>query len=228
MEATMGEWISIGPNGNRAYLVQPESGSGPGVLMLHAWWGLNACITDMCDRLASEGFTVLAPDLYPDGATATTIEDAQALAKQHGSEPNDPDGKLVAAAEYLRDLPEATGEQIATVGFSLGAYYALNLSQIRPDDVGAVVVFYGTGDHEFSDAKATYLGHFAANDDFEPLDVVKEQETAIRNAGHDVTFHIYPDTGHWFCEPDRTDAYAPEAAELAWDRTLQFLRAETG
>ena len=69
-----------------------------------------------------------------------------------------------------------------------------------------------------------YLGHFAENDEFEPQTEVDALEDALRQAGRLVTFYRYPGTGHWFFEPDRTDAFDAAAAELAWDRTLAFLK----
>ena len=97
---------------------------------------------------------------------------------------------------------------------------------MRPDDVGAVVVFYGTDDGDYHTARAAYLGHFAEHDDFEPLAAVRALEEKIRAAGREVTFHIYPGTGHWFFEPNQPQAYDAAAAELAWERTLDFLKAQ--
>jgi carboxymethylenebutenolidase len=88
------------------------------------------------------------------------------------------------------------------------------------------VAFYGSGGGDFTAARAAYLGHFAENDDFEPLESVRELETSIREAGREVTFYIYPGTGHWFVEPNRPDVYNAEAADLAWERTLDFLNAQ--
>jgi len=86
------------------------------------------------------------------------------------------------------------------------------------------VVFYGTRPGDYSSSKADYLGHFAENDEFEPLSSVDELEESLRRAGRLVTFYRYSGTGHWFCEPDRTQAYNQAAASLAWDRTLAFLK----
>ena len=80
----------------------------------------------------------------------------------------------------------------------------------------------GVGDWRRS--RAAYLGHFAANDPFEPPASVDALEADLREAGRPVSFHRYPGTGHWFFEPDRSDAFNPAAAQLAWDRTLAFLR----
>jgi carboxymethylenebutenolidase len=223
----MGEWLHVGPEGNRAYLAVPERGTGAGVLVLHAWWGLTSVFTDACDRLAAAGFVALAPSLFPGGATAATIPEAEALRDAH-DEATVVEPVVLAAAEQLREVPAVTGSKIGVIGFSLGAYWALHLSQVRPDDVGAVVVFYGTDDGDYSTARAAYLGHFAERDDFEPLEAVRALEAKIRAAGREVTFHIYSGTGHWFVEPNLPEAYDAGAAELAWERTLAFLRARLG
>jgi carboxymethylenebutenolidase len=225
-EAMMGEWMQVGPTEYRAYLATPESGSGPGVLVLHAWWGLTSVFTDVCDRLAAAGFVALAPDLYANGETTDSIAEAEQLVAAHDSAPGKAKAIVDAAVDYLLAAPVVTGGKIGVVGYSMGAYWALQLSQARSDEVSAVVAFYGTDDGDYTTARAAYLGHFAENDDFEPLEAVRALETSIRDAGREVAFHIYPGTGHWFVEPNRPDVYNAEAAALAWERTLAFLNAQ--
>ncbi len=220
----MGDWLHGGPAGNRAYLAVPDGGTGAGVLVLHAWWGLTAVFTDVCDRLAAEGYVALAPSLYADGATTASIAEAEALVAAQNQAPAAAEAVVQAAADQLRGLPAVTAAQIGVIGFSLGAYWALHLSQARPDGIGAVVAVYGTDDGDYSTARAAYLGHFAERDDFEPLDAVRALEERIRAAGREVTFHVYPGTGHWFVEPDRPE-YDAAAADLVWERTLAFLKA---
>jgi carboxymethylenebutenolidase len=113
---------------------------------------------------------------------------------------------------------------MAVIGFSLGAYFALDLSAADPERIRCVVVFYGTGPADFTRARASYLGHFAAWDEYETEAQVDALEAAIRAAGREVTFHRYERTGHWFFEPDRTHAYSPLATPVAWERTLAFLK----
>jgi carboxymethylenebutenolidase len=105
----------------------------------------------------------------------------------------------------------------------LGAYFALDLSTADPERIGAVVVFYGTGPADYTKSRAAYLGHFTEADPYEPPEMVDELESALKAAGCPVTFYRYPGTGHWFFEPDRADAHNPSAADLAWQRTLDFL-----
>ena len=221
----MGEWLQVGPKGDRAYLAVPADGTGPGVLVLHAWWGLTSVFTDVCDRLVAEGFMALAPSLYADGATTASIAEAEELITAHDRAPDEAEAVVQAAVEHLRESPAVPDAPIGVIGFSMGAYWALHLSQVRPDDVSAVVAIYGTDDGDYSTARAAYLGHFAENDDFEPVEAVRALEAKIRAAGREVTFHVYPNTGHWFVEPNRPDVYNAAAAELVWERTLAFLKA---
>jgi carboxymethylenebutenolidase len=204
------------------YLALPPSGRGPGVLVLHAWWGLNAFFVALCDRLAGAGFVALAPDLNS-GAVATTIEEAEKLL-QDANESGTTPGKVLEALDSLRQCPAVQGSAVGAVGCSLGAYWSLLLSTLRPDDVAAVVLFYGVGEGDFTRARAAYLGHFAENDLWEPLDQVRGMEADLRAAGRDVTFYVYPGVGHWFFEENRPDAFDAETARLAWDRTIPFLR----
>jgi carboxymethylenebutenolidase len=204
------------------YLATPAAGSGPGVLVLHAWWGLNETIRTVCDRLAGAGFVAFAPDLYH-GEVAETIPAAEALGSALDANFEQARAEVAAAAAYLDELAGLPGRGVAVVAFSLGVYYALDLAAAHPDSVHAAVIFYGSGDADFSTSKASYLGHFAAEDEFEPEPNVAALEESLRQAGRPVTFYRYPDTGHWFFEPDRTAAYDDEAAQLAWQRTLAFL-----
>lgn len=205
------------------YETVPAGGKGPGIVVLHAWWGLNACLKEFCDRLAGEGFVVFAPDLYH-GAVATTIDEAETLSSK--LEPEAAAQETAAVVEYLHRHPSVNASSLGVVGFSLGAFLALRLAQNRPQDIGATVLFYGTGDGQYDRIQAVVLGHFAATDPFEPSEAVQELETMLRAAGRTVEFHTYPGTGHWFFEQDRPDAYHADAAHLAWERTAAFLKQQ--
>jgi carboxymethylenebutenolidase len=207
----------------RGYLAMPAGGAGPGVLVLHAWWGLNATVRDVCTRLAEAGFMAFAPDLYH-GKVATTIAEAEALGKALDANSIQAQAEIAAATRFLGERAGQAGRGLAVIGFSLGAYYALGLSAADPEHIRSVVVFYGTGGDDFSGSQAAYLGHFAENDVYEPQSNVDYLEEALRRAGRPVTFYRYSGTGHWFFEPDRSDAYNQAAASLAWERTLAFLK----
>jgi carboxymethylenebutenolidase len=203
------------------YLVIPQERNGKIILVLHAWWGLNKTIKNYCDQLAKEGFTVYAPDLYH-GKLTVEIEVAEIYSNELSLEQTRID--LDNAIELLQDQTPHSDEGISVIGFSLGAYLALDLSNNRPEKIIKVVVYYGTGPDDYSNARASYLGHFAEFDVFEPQTNVEELESALKKSNRPYTFYQYPNTSHWFCEPDRVDAYNAEASTLAWDRTLEFLR----
>ncbi len=213
----------MAPTQPQGFLAVPPAGKGPGILVLHAWWGLNDTMRAVCTRLANVGFVAFAPDLYH-GKVADTIADAEALGKALDANHLQAKAEIADATRFLSAHADQPDHGLAVIGFSLGAYYALDLSAADPDHIRSVVLFYGTGPADFSGSRAAYLGHFAENDMYEPQSNVDELEEALRRAGRPVMFYRYPGTGHWFFEEDRTDAYNPAAADLAWERTLTFLR----
>ncbi|MBX2999855.1 MAG: dienelactone hydrolase family protein [Caldilineaceae bacterium] len=206
----------------QGYLALPATGNGAGVLVLHAWWGLNNTIKAFCNRLAEVGFVVFAPDLYH-GKTAETIADAEALGSALDENHLQAKEEIRQAVAFLRQRTDQPERGLAVIGFSLGAYYALDLATADPEQIRAVVVFYGTGVFEHGDSGATYLGHFAEDDPYEPRENVDALEASLKQAGRPATIYRYPGAGHWFFEPDRADAYNSDAAALAWERTLSFL-----
>lgn len=208
------------------YLAIPPTGQGEAVLVLHAWWGLNDTVKAFCTRLAQSGFVAFAPDLYH-GKVADTIPDAEALGRALDANHMQAKADIAEATTFLSERAGQAGRGLTVIGFSLGAYYALDLAAADPELIHSVVLFYGTGGGDYSKSRATYLGHFAENDEFEPQSGVDELEESLRRAGRPVTFYRYSGTGHWFFEPDRVQAYNPAAASLAWDRTLAFLRRST-
>jgi carboxymethylenebutenolidase len=202
------------------HLAIPATGDGSLVLVLHAWWGLNQTMRTFCTRLAQSGFVAFAPDLYH-GKVADTIGDAETLSNV--LDPNQARADITDATRFLNERAGRTDRGLAVIGFSLGAYYALELSVADPEHVRSVVTFYGTRAGDYSSSKAAYLGHFAETDAFEPQSDVDNLEAALRRAGRPVSFYRYRGTGHWFFEPDRPEAFNQAAASLAWDRTLAFL-----
>ena len=198
-----------------AYLATPQNG-GPGVLVLHAWWGLKPFFKQICDQLAEQGFTAFAPDLYQ-GRVAKTIDEAKEFMEQNDFEFM---SEIVKAANA--HLTSLCAGKIGVVGFSMGSGWALAVAERNPD-VSAAVLFYGAGEADFSKVKAKVLGHFAEVDEWEPLEYVQGMEAGMKSAGLDVTLHLYPKVAHWFVEEDRPE-YDSASAQLAWSRTYEFLR----
>jgi carboxymethylenebutenolidase len=230
--------IEFHANGAKApgYLATPESTpatEAPGIVVLHAWWGLTELFRQTCDRLAEAGFVALAPDLYR-GKTTASVEEAETLAGALNQEEERAQGDIRGAVAFLRHsgssdaAPSANRrETLAVIGFSLGGAFAFDLSVNMADDITAVVTFYATYPGlDYRRAQAAYLCHFAENDPFEPAESVAELERDLKDAGTQATFYTYPGTTHWFFEANRPDAYDPAAAALAWERTIAFLNAE--
>ncbi len=217
-----GQELTFDVNGKpaKAYLALPERTDATGVIVLHAWWGLNQIFKNLCDRLASEGFVAFAPDLN-EGRVASTIEEAkETMSSLDGQRKYD---VAMAAVDFLRARPEVRSGPLALIGFSMGAAWSLVLASERPDDFHKAVLFYGAGEGDFTKIKAEILGHFSDTDEWEDINYVRSMENEMRNAGMKTNFHIYPQLPHWFFEEDRPE-FNPEAAKLAWTRTLEFLR----
>jgi carboxymethylenebutenolidase len=207
-----------------AYLALPDSGEGPGILVLHAWWGLSPFFKALCDRLADAGFVALAPDLLG-GRVATTVEEAEA--QLAGANPDELAHLTRSSLQTLREMPMTPDGPVGVLGFSMGASMALWVSARVPEDVAATAVFYGAQDIDFAGSRSAYLGHFAETDDYVDEDSVALLEAELHLDELDVTFHRYPGTGHWFFEEDRPEHDA-DAAALAWERTLAFFRQHLG
>lgn len=219
----MGDLVTIEAGGGpvRACIAGTMESGTPGVLLLHAWWGLNDDVRAYADRLGEVGFAVLAPDMF-DGQIASGVEDAEELS---GSS----DDKTIQAIlpSALGALEERIGPDapITALGFSFGAAWAIWAPTVLRR-IGATVVYYGTWNEAevIGGTSVPVLGHFAAEDPYETAEGVDAFEQLLRDAGRDVTIHRYPGTGHWFAEPSK-EAYRPQAAELAFERSVEFLTA---
>lgn len=203
------------------YVAVPAGRPRATVAVLHAWWGLTEVVTGVCDDLAGHGYVAVAPDLYG-GEVATTAEQAAALRARKRSTPMW--RQIVTTIELARSHHRAPA--VGQVGFSMGGHWALWLAkQSRPEipPILATTVCYATRAGDFSASRSAFQFHLADVDPFVSASGIARQERQLRAAGRPAEFHRYPGTGHWFCEPDRPDAYVPDAARLAWQRTLEFL-----
>ena len=203
----------------RAYVADAAGADAPGVVVFHAWWGLNDDVTTFADRLAEAGFFVIAPDLYG-GAVTAEVDEAKRLTgtvdEEHAN------AIALAALERLANRPGAS-RAIGAVGFSFGAHWAV-WSPTQQQRDGSSVVYYGTtGGPVLAQPGGPVLGHFAEDDPFEGPEDIAAFEEGLREGGRQTTIHLYPDAGHWFAEPSR-DAYRKAAADLAFERTVEFLR----
>jgi carboxymethylenebutenolidase len=212
------------------YLATPpkeqDQGQRKGVLVLHAWWGLNETIKELCRRLAAEGFVVFAPDLYH-GKVAKTIPEAEQYGGELEANSEQAKADVAAAAAYLRTRVSAAGNDLAVLAISLGAYFAADLAAADPEHIRSVVLFYGSGDTDVAGSQAAYLVHYAENDPYEPPIYAEKFAAALKAAARPAACYVYPGTTHWFFEADRVEEYNEAAANLAWARTIAFLKRPT-
>src|SRR5437660_8187077 len=160
----MGSQVEFRSNGDNAagYLAVPESGSGPGLLVVQEWWGLVPQIKDTCDRLAGDGFVALAPDLYH-GEIAEHTEMDKANELMQSLPPDRAARDMGGAIDYLLGHEAVRGQSVGVVGFRMGGMLSLILAAQQGPKVGAVVAYYGfpTGEMEpdWSNLHAPVLGH---------------------------------------------------------------------
>jgi carboxymethylenebutenolidase len=216
----MGEFETIEAGGTtaRLYVAGDVRLGAAGVVVLHPWWGLNDDVIAYADRLAAQGYAIVAPDMFA-GQVATEIDDADRLSSAMSQEVGE--AITLAAVDVLAERL-GPGAPLAALGFSFGAARAI-WAPTQRDGVRATVVYYGTWvGSVLGRASVPVLGHFAEDDPYETAETVTEFEQGLRDAGREATIHRYPRTGHWFTEPSR-DAYRADAAELAFERTIAFL-----
>lgn len=225
----MGQMIefSSGDIDARGYLAVPSSGTGPGVIVVQEWWGLDSGIKKMADRLADNGFVALAPDLYH-GELAEHTEMDKAGELMNSLPPERAAADMSGAVDHLLGLDATTSSGIGAVGFCMGGMLTFHLAASRPDVVKAAVPFYGypSGDDapDFSSIEANMQGHFAETDDFFPPDGVRELEAKMQDMGKRVTFTVHQGTGHAFMSPhDALDTYDEQLAETIWPHFTGFL-----
>lgn len=217
--------VAFASNGNQAhgYLVRPESGSGPGLIVIQEWWGLTDQIARTCDRLAEQGFVCLAPDLYG-GRTTHEGDEAGELMGQLDFRQAAAD--LAGAVDFLLADSSVTGK-VGAIGFCMGGGFVISLAAQVGEKLSAAVPFYGVVPADFDGfAKITapVQGHFAEQDKRTPPERAREIEQKIAAGGAEVQFYIYAGAGHAFCNEDNLlGTWNPEACELAMGRATAFL-----
>ena len=225
----MGRMVDYPINGvsSRGYLAVPESGEGPGVVVLQEWWGLVDHIKDVADRFADAGFVALAPDMYH-GKKADHPDDAGRL--MMALEIDRAEKDLRGAIEYLLSLPETTSQNVGTVGFCMGGQLSLYAACINPR-VGACVDYYGIHPSvvpEIKKLRAPVLGFFGADDPYVTPDAARQLKAQLDDNGKRAEFHIYDHAGHAFFNDSRPEAFNRAFADDSWMRMLAFYREHLG
>jgi carboxymethylenebutenolidase len=203
---TMTERVKISMSGQEAVLATPSGDArGPGVVVIQEWWGVNPQILSVAQRWADAGFLAIVPDLYH-GKLASNADEAGAMMKALDF----PQAvrEIAAAVEHLRAHGRCTGK-VAVTGYCMGGALSF-ATAVNVRGLAAVVPFYGLpGDLDWSKIDAPVQAHFAQHDDWATV------------AGADY------DAQHAFCNDQRPEVYNAEACQLAWSRTVAFVRAHT-
>ncbi len=223
--------VTFPSNGDTAYgyLAVPESGSGPGLVVIQEWWGLTTHIKDVTDRFAAEGFVALAPDLYG----GTTTHDADEAGKLMGELPVDGAARdLAGAVDFLLGHDAVTGTTVGAVGFCMGGGFVIVLAAQQGDRIGAAVPFYGLLKEDYPDLSgltAPVQGHFGSEDAFTTPEAARGLAERIeKESGTAPEFHFYPAGHAFFNDENLLGTYDPEQASLAWSRAVEFLRNHAG
>jgi carboxymethylenebutenolidase len=211
------------------FYVEPAAGrQAPGVVIVQEWWGLNDQIKGVANRFAAAGYRALVPDLYR-GQIGLDAKEAEHLMTNLNFA--DAAGQDIrGAVQYLK----AEGQKVGVTGFCMGGALTL-LSAVFVPEVDAAVTWYGFPPLDYIDASkitAPLMGHFATNDAFFPIQQVDVLEEKLKAASVRYTFHRY-ETQHAFANEENVDSplplkYDPAAAEIAWQRTLEFFDQHLG
>ena len=214
-----------------AYLIEPANPTNaPGVVVIQEWWGLDDEIKNVANRLAKAGYRALVPDLYR-GKLALEANEAEHLMNDlnFGDAASQ---DIRGAVQYLK---ETGSTKVAVTGFCMGGALTVLSAGLVPE-CDATVVWYGYPPLEYVDAQAIkkpMLAHWALHDEFFSITGVDQLEEKLKAAGVTYDFQRY-DTKHAFANP-KSDSrglpplqYNAAAAELAWERTMTFLKNTLG
>jgi carboxymethylenebutenolidase len=218
-------YAQVGGKPVHGYLARPKSAKGPlpGLIVIQEWWGLNDNIRNMAKRLAGEGYTALAVDLYG-GRTADTPEKAQELMGAVLKDTAPAEDNLKQAYAFLESHEKAP--KIGVIGWCFGGGWSLQTALLFPDKIDAAVIYYGhlvTDKAKLAPLKMPILGFFGGQDKSIPVASVQEFEKALKDLGKNVEIHIYDDAGHAFANPSG-GSYNAKAAADSWQRTTAFLK----
>ena len=204
------------------YLAVPEGVENPpGLVVIHEWWGLNDNIRQMADRLAGEGYAALAVDLY-EGRSASEPEQARQIMQSAMEDEARIRENLRAAHDYLTS--ELGSPRTGVLGWCFGGGWSLQTALAIPA-LDAAVIYYGrveTSRETLQKLETPLLGHFGGEDQGIPIESVRELESTLAELEKNATIHVYEGAGHAFANPSGS-RYEADAAETAWERTLEFL-----
>lgn len=218
-------YATVGTDSVSGYLVTPENatqGGLPGIIVIHEWWGLNDNVRAMARRLAGEGYTALAVDLYG-GRVAQEPDSAMAFMRRVSANRDVASDNLMQAYQYLETQQNAP--RIGVIGWCFGGGWALRTALMLPEQLDAAVIYYGqvvTNPEELAALNVPLLGIFGEDDEGIPIAQVRSFETVLDTLGKQADIQIYENAAHAFANPSG-QRYNETAAQDAWQRTQAFL-----
>ena len=207
----------------RAALARPAAAKAPGLLLIHEWWGLNDEMRGVASRMADAGFLALSIDLF-EGKVAAEAEHARAL--MTGLDAAKATETVTGWAGWMRGEAGCSGK-VGALGFCMGGGWALNTALATP--LEASVIFYGNckkSAAELAPLKGPVQGHFGRLDQGIPVAMAEGFREALTSAGKPGEIHIY-EANHAFARVGGPNYHQP-SAELAWQRTFDFLKKNLG
>jgi carboxymethylenebutenolidase len=200
-------------------IVLPKGdGKAPAVVLIQEWWGVNDHIRSLLERLAAAGFVALAPDLYHGTITKDAAEAAKLMTDLDGAGAMD---EIAGAVALLAKHPRSSGK-VGVIGFCMGGAFSFR-SSVGIPELKAAVPFYGISDAaDYSKVKMPIQAHVGAKDDWVTPEKAAAVKKTVDAAGGSMELHVY-DAGHAFVNDTRPEAYAPDAAKVAWGRAMEFL-----
>ncbi|HWM94403.1 MAG TPA: dienelactone hydrolase family protein [Thermoanaerobaculia bacterium] len=216
-------YAEVGGKPVRGYLAKPKAAKGPlpALIVIQEWWGLNENIRQMANRLAGEGYTALAVDLY-EGQVAADSDKAMQLMRAAMERRPQLEDNIRQAYNYLETKQKAP--KVGVIGWCFGGGWSLHTAMLLPDKIDAAVIYYGrveTDKAKLSKLDTPILGLFGAKDQGIPVAGVREFEKALKELGKPAEIHVYENADHAFANPSGQN-YQADAAKDSWQRTTAF------
>ena len=217
-------YATIGGQPITGYLAQPTESTNdslPAILTIHEWWGLNENIEAMTRRLAGEGYSVLALDLY-NGQVATDPEAARDLMRSVMDNPGSAQENITQAANFLKT--DYSAPKLGSIGWCFGGNWSLRTGLLLSSDLDAMAIYYGQlilAPEALDGLDMPIIGFFGEDDSSIPVEDVQNFESTLDSMGKTADINLYPGVGHAFANPSGQN-YDAAAAEDAWEKTITF------
>jgi carboxymethylenebutenolidase len=203
-------------------LAEPSGNAkAPALVLIQEFWGINDHVRSLADRLANDGFLVVAPDLYHGTVTKDPAEAGKLMAALDTAAAMT---EIAAAADFLKAHARGNGN-VGAIGFCMGGALALAAACHVPG-LGAIVPFYGLPPAEkvdYAKVTAPILMHVAKKDNWVSVEKAEALKKQLEGLGKSITLELY-DADHAFVNDTRPEVYDEKSAKLAWQRSVDFLK----